>query len=45
MDHILEIKGLCKYFGSTIANKNIDFVCRGAKSEDSQEKTVPVNRH
>ncbi len=25
MDNILEIKGLCKYFGSTVANKNVNF--------------------
>ncbi|MCI8993124.1 MAG: sugar ABC transporter ATP-binding protein [Eubacterium sp.] len=28
MDNILEVRGLCKYFGSTIANKDVDFELR-----------------
>ena len=45
MDHILEIKGLCKYFGSTIANKNIDFCLqrgeiRGLAGENGSGKST-----
>lgn len=28
MDNILEVRGLCKYFGPTIANKDVDFDLR-----------------
>ena len=49
MDHILEIKGLCKYFGSTIANKNIDFCLqrgeiRGLAGENGSGKSTLLQK-
>ena len=45
MDNILEIKGLSKFFGSTIANKNIDFALqrgeiRGLAGENGSGKST-----
>lgn len=45
MDNILEVKGLCKYFGSTIANKNVDFnlqrgEIRGLAGENGSGKST-----
>jgi ribose transport system ATP-binding protein len=45
MDNILEVKGICKYFGSTIANNNIDFYLqrgeiRGLAGENGSGKST-----
>ncbi|MGN0734150.1 MAG: sugar ABC transporter ATP-binding protein [Emergencia sp.] len=49
MDNILEIKGLCKYFGQTVANKNIDFTLkrgevRGLAGENGSGKSTLLSQ-
>lgn len=49
MDNILEIKGLHKYFGSTCANKNIDFTLkrgevRGLAGENGSGKSTLLSQ-
>lgn len=49
MDNILEIKGLCKYFGQTVANKNIDFSLkkgevRGLAGENGSGKSTLLSQ-
>ncbi len=45
MEHILEVRGLCKYFGSTVANDHIDFdlspgEVRGLAGENGSGKST-----
>lgn len=49
MDNILEIKGLCKYFGSTVANKNVNFSLkrgeiRGLAGENGSGKSTLLSQ-
>lgn len=49
MDNILEIKGLYKYFGSTCANKNVDFTLkrgevRGLAGENGSGKSTLLSQ-
>lgn len=41
----LELKGITKTFGSTIANKDVDLQVKTVKYYLYSEKTAPVRQH
>jgi len=45
MENILEVKGLYKYFGSTAANKNIDFTLKKGEVRGLAGENGSGNRH